>query len=321
MSGEIVKHKSGFGTNHRHLILLLLGVALVFIGITCRSEKVTLYLGNKSMQEIAKQPGLYQNGVLQLTWSELESQEIVVVEDTTLVGVNRFEGKPLKDTLVVPEGIVCIGDYAFTGQDKLKEVVLPTTLISIGSNAFRECDRIVMLSLPNGLESIEGSAFEGCNSLAAVEIPDSVITIGSKAFSGCRLLYTIDLPKTAQVAENAFSDVTQVIIRNHVKTGAVAAEEEESVLDATADRQEEPSKNATSIVNSSEDSSAELPESIAIAPDGEEGITADTESEGNTESTADYDSQSVDNSVFVEPGESVDKDPYEGLEQLAAELG
>ena len=66
------------------------------------------------------------------------------------------------------------------------------------------------VNIPSSVTAIGEGAFASCSSLTSVTIPSSVTSIGVQAFMGCSSLPSVDIPDTADVADDAFDDSTEI---------------------------------------------------------------------------------------------------------------
>jgi hypothetical protein len=158
-------------------------------------------------------PGLYQDGVMTMSWDELIDGEVFVVESGFITAV------PSKDAvngeLVFSDDVSGILHYAFEGCANLTSVVFPKNLQEIfpyafsntglqsvsiplayngnngGVGAFMNCKYLTSAIFDDGITTIFNNTFKNCSALSSVVIPSSVISIGVDAFSNCESLTSI----------------------------------------------------------------------------------------------------------------------------------
>jgi len=163
--------------------------------------------------------GLYVDGVMKKSWSELISSEIVQVDGTTLTH-NYSSKTPYSNyELRVPEGITAIGNGAFSSNEKIIKIILPSTLKTIGSSAFSNCKYLQTVDIPYGVETIGSKAFYFCYAITEMILPDTVTTVGSDAFMTCSSLTTARLSSSMTRIEDIFYncyDLVSVYIPNSI---------------------------------------------------------------------------------------------------------
>ena len=130
------------------------------------------------------------------------------------------------------EGLLEIGDNAFYGCNSLKAATIPSSVRAIGGCSFYSTSKLSCINLPDGVESIGESAFSftklsnfqmpqsittiprglvyACRSLFSVELPGKTTQIGNVAFDWCHSLRNLALLSSAEIAESAFNNCSDL---------------------------------------------------------------------------------------------------------------
>ena len=133
-----------------------------------------------------------ENGVL--TEYKGRGGDVVVPEDTVMIGVNAFNSCMKLRSITLPEGVARIAPAAFRHCENLEAAIFPDSLAEIGARSFNGCRRLRETQMPAGLRSIGTEAFSFCGSLKRLELPESVREIGPHAFEHCTALKEVRLP-------------------------------------------------------------------------------------------------------------------------------
>lgn len=169
------------------------------------------YSGN---EKNTLEPGLYNDGVMTATWSELIENDILIYSDydnsikaqygksDSLVGklvidnsikiIKQSYSSAKKITeIVLPEGLETIGYCAFSNFSSLQTINIPDSVTAIGTAAFSSCTSLEKIIIPNSITNLYQQTFYNCTSLTTVTIPNSVTEIESGVFLNCSNLTDI----------------------------------------------------------------------------------------------------------------------------------
>lgn len=80
-----------------------------------------------------------------------ERKEYRILDGTSRIGRNAFEGQMHLQKLILPESVFVVEEEAFESCQELREIVLPEGLREIQADAFRYCVRLKELRLPSNL--------------------------------------------------------------------------------------------------------------------------------------------------------------------------
>ena len=122
----------------------------------------------------------------------------------------------LKDGLCrIPEGITELDKNCFE-LCQITKIILPNSLKKIGNDAFRSTN-IKEIDIPNGVTELGDYVFSECWDLKNVNLPSSLIKIGDWCFCFLCLPSLIVPDSVKSVNENAFYDVNQLFLPDHLK--------------------------------------------------------------------------------------------------------
>jgi hypothetical protein len=153
-----------------------------------------------------KQAGLYVDGKLNKTWSELCSQKFLIVKvneddirtlstinDTTTNPITNNSSDVLNGDLVVKSDVSIIDINAFAGCTKLNSITLKD-ISEIGNHAFFKCNNLTMLILDdNSLKNVGESAFDGCSNLKTIYFKGTYDEFKQIAFQQQNITQTIQV--------------------------------------------------------------------------------------------------------------------------------
>lgn len=149
-------------------------------------------------------PGLYQDGVLTVSWDELVSNGAFSSMALTrgILVVNSPDA--LVGELVIADNV--LESYGFAGCSGLTKVVMPDSITSMSGN-FQGCTALTEAVLSDGLASISDAMFRGCTALSKVELPSGLTFIGATSFQGCTSLSEFTIPDNGvELCANAFCE-------------------------------------------------------------------------------------------------------------------
>jgi len=164
------------------------------------------------LQEINLPDGLETIGSDAFWWcSSLENIEIP--ESVTSVGSSAFLATALINRLEdeSEDGNSYISNWLIVSFSRGSETVIAPGTVGISGSAFsfEGKEDYTDIILPDGLKYIGNDAFWYCSNLQSIKIPDSVETVGTEAFGGCAKLTDVTVPAEAEIADNAFSELSQ----------------------------------------------------------------------------------------------------------------
>ncbi len=122
-------------------------------------------------------------------YADYLSDEIVLPDSLTYLGVYAFKGCRQLEKVTFGKGLAKIPSHAFQGTG-LIETVLPENIIEIEDYAFSGCDFSVF-EMPRSVARIGVGAFYHCSCLETVILPDSAVQIDGNPFGRCSALLTV----------------------------------------------------------------------------------------------------------------------------------
>jgi len=136
------------------------------------------------------EPGLYVDGVMQMTWEALvEGNYVTFNRDGELDGVHEA----LYGTLVIGEEVPGFASDAFE-KSVVEEVYVPATIKDL--NSCFKASGVKTVRFVADLEKLGYGCFNGCEQLESIVIPEGVTQINDYCFNGCSALHTVVLPET-----------------------------------------------------------------------------------------------------------------------------
>nr|AHF24916.1 fibronectin type III domain-containing protein [uncultured bacterium Contig203] len=166
--------------------------------------------------------------------------EITIPEGVTEIPVECFKGCSKLARVKLPDTLRSIEKSAFASCEQLEKIILPNMLITIDGRAFEDSTsftayvsngsvahtfvmennipfRIMVprmkasFVLPSALDTIEPESFAGI-SARTIEIPGNVRYIRSRAFADCDNLICVIIHGNPEIADDAFEDVTGILM-------------------------------------------------------------------------------------------------------------
>jgi hypothetical protein len=121
-----------------------------------------------SEEVVPLEAGLYQNGVMVMSWDELVSSKILGVgyfaeDDSGELWVHGTNGIP---------GLV--GDLVISDEARM-----------IHGSCFKDCIHLTGVTIPDSVSAIYQGAFQNCTNLTTVTIPQTITAISAVCFDGC----------------------------------------------------------------------------------------------------------------------------------------
>lgn len=156
-------------------------------------------------------PGLYQDGVMTMSWDELIENGIINVYDGAMYSTDKTVDGLVGD-FVIDASITSL-EQAHMGCSSLTSVTIPDGVTYLAGVEFEDCTNLIQVTVSENLTSIGESCFSGCSSLKEfvfsskinaiyanafartglehVSVPSGIIADSIGAFSGCPNLQTV----------------------------------------------------------------------------------------------------------------------------------
>ena len=141
------------------------------IKITVEQDEMD-YLGQYSttvifditMEEVQMAAGMYKNGAMVASWTEMIENGYISVAGGVLTTNNSLKDCDV-NKVVISNEVTKIGDAAFKDCSNLVSVIIPDSVITIGYNVFKECSNLSSLYIPASVKNISYNFLVGCDSL------------------------------------------------------------------------------------------------------------------------------------------------------------
>ena len=158
-------------------------------------------------------------------------RQIIIPSTVTRIRWGAFIRCEKLETIQLNEGLLEMGEWAFFQCTSLKRLSIPSNVRTICKYAFYNTN-LSHINLPEGVESIGEVAFgyskllnfrmpqsittmpramlSICGSLFSVELSESTTQLGEEAFDCCCSLRNVALPISAEIAESAFNNCSDL---------------------------------------------------------------------------------------------------------------
>lgn len=156
-----------------------------------------------------------------------ESDDVIIPEGVTEIGVNAFEGCSM-ESITIPKTVKRIGFGAFSLCVNLNRVYIEDlaawcaveydawedraeglghTLFECEYSLYLNRQPVTELFVPIGVTSIGDAMFSYCSSIRSVVLPKGVKSIGGVAFCNCKYLESITIPSSVKsIGQFAFGE-------------------------------------------------------------------------------------------------------------------
>ena len=172
------------------------------------------------VEPVVEVAGLYRNGILVKSWSDILNEGILVLKDGLLTnGYKYYHSTNLKTDLLIGDlilpddgSITSIGYYdeemyggpvAFAGFSQLTSVKLPSSITNIPVGAFYNCHRLRSVNIPEGVTRIELDVFSKCYNLVSLTLPSTLIDLPT---NGSIIPYCINV---TEIINHSSLDLTE----------------------------------------------------------------------------------------------------------------
>ncbi|MBP3412227.1 MAG: leucine-rich repeat protein, partial [Oscillospiraceae bacterium] len=153
----------------------------------------------------------WENGILYVgkylfKTTNLNYEELVVRDGTTVIGEGVFQDFTSLKKLTLPHSVTTIQQSAFSGCSGLTSVVIPETVKSIERRAFYNCTGLERVAILGNITSFGIDVFRNCSHLSSVTIAGAT-SVPSGAFEACAALEEITIPADVTfLGDGAFLD-------------------------------------------------------------------------------------------------------------------
>lgn len=237
--------------------------------------------------------------------------------------------------LRLPDSLRTIGKKAFYRCESLTALTVPEGVTEIGVAAFGYCRALVTADVRAQVDELPALMFYGCDRLDSVKLPQSVQTLGYHTFLNCEQLSTVYYNGTQQTPEQiqqsigadvpnfgTYGTVTDGESGKTAQSDALlSAEDNKITYENTTVTQGDSSTVTTTVTTTKSESgqTEKVETDVSITLDGQNGwqeaagVVQDALEKAESGADADVETGSVDITIYLPEGESVDKEFIDSL--------